>query len=415
MKKIIVLSIAAAALLCSCAKVNPQVEVNSPAAQKEVNFQVAKAMSSTKTTKAGEFNGTVFNDVNGFGAYAWQTGNPATTYFMNAQQITKQQVNSVWYWKPQGTTYYWPKEGTVDFECFAPYNNGGCWFQITDDVTNTASNGKANKITAHLQVSVANPCADLMYSDKAVNCNSSATNEVEDGANAYTGVPVIFRHALAMSKIQIKASEVQTTDGSNYAVVTFKNATLKNVRMSGDLVLSLSTTGETNSTRKWVNATDVWSVSNSDKADYVDTIEGDKVINTTPTDVIGETIIIPQALSDQAINVDVVVDLYQTDKFKKDADGNVIVDENGKPVLLDGLDPATDYPHPYSSEEIIKNVDLKDLIGENDKWEIGENTNYTITIAPFSSEITFDPCVAPWAAEAGTPTIYNQPSVTPSI
>lgn len=377
--------------LVACSKVDKgEPTLPESVAKQELSFTVAKASSSTKADN-DTFHGAEFTDPNGFGAYAWFTGDPVSEYWMKAINITKQLSEGKYSWKPV-TPYYWPKEHPLDFLCFAPYNNGACWFDVLDDAGNGASEGKANKINSHLKVTEFTP--DLLFSDKAIKCTNSMNNETSDGINAFTGVPVIFRHALSKSGFRIVTDAYFNQDSTVYARVTFNNATVKNVRNEGELTLYLKQTGSTASTRGWQpeNADGVWSTT-EDKESIADDVDGTITVPTSPVVFIGSRMYIPQSLTDQILDLDITIEYYKTDDFEKDPEtGKIIIDPvTCMPVVAKGKV----FPAPTQKEDLHKKQTLGDIPGAP-IWRMGSYTDYLITVTPFSNEITFDPTIANW-------------------
>lgn len=389
-KKILLLATAVAAL-AACAKVSPvspTVPTDSNNNQ-EIGFQVAKAL----TTKAGEtFTGSVFTG-DAFGAFAWQkingeylTEGSSLKYFMNAQKITKQSD----VWKAEGKTYYWPKEGNIDFVCYAPYTTTS-WFTLSG-----SANGKIDKLDATVTAVAANN-ADLLYSDKAVDCNSSATDQVNDGTNAYNGVPVIFRHALAKVSVQVKGILVNDAK-DNVAVITWKEGKLRNVYKAGSLAMTLSSDSATDNTKKWTATNSIWSTeyNASNREDFTCALpnSGTELTEEAQT-VLAERFVLPQALSnfsdsditagktDQDFYIKVKVELYNGDQLTDAGTADVAVKDNAV---------------PYSSATYEKAAKLSTMTGTGytPYWKMGTKTNYVITVNPFTDEITFDPAVYEW-------------------
>lgn len=387
MKKVLLLATAVAAL-AACTKVSPvtpTVPTDSNNNQ-EIDFQVAKAL----TTKAGgTFTGSIFEG-DAFGAFAWQkingeylTEGSSLKYFMNAQKITQQSD----VWKADGKTYYWPKEGKIDFVCYAPYATTS-WFTLSG-----SANGKIDKLNASV-TAVAADNADLLYSDKAVDCNSSETNQVSDGTNAYNGVPVIFRHALAKVSVQVKGILVNDAK-DNVAVITWQEGKLRNVYKAGSLAMTLSTNSDTDNTKKWAATNSIWSTEDnaSNREDFTCALpnSGTELTKEAQT-VLAERFVLPQALSnfddteiatgktDQDFYIKVEVKLYNGDQLTGAGTDDVAV-----------KDGAT----PYSTATYEKAAKLSTMTGTNytSYWKMGTKTNYVITVNPFTDEITFDPAV----------------------
>lgn len=414
MKKSIILA-AAVVVLAACAKVSPSAPLVSNGNQ-EIDFQVANAVSSTKAN----FEGSVYADSN-FGAWAWQKDangyvktNNVINYFMGSdaqgQEIKKQVVNSKTVWKAYGATYYWPKSGSLDFICFAPYNNGLSWFQV-----NSVEPGELNNITASV-TNIAPDNADYLYSDKAVNCINNETNQVVDGTNSYNGVPVIFRHALA--KVSVNVQAILVNDAmDNVAVITWIDGRLENVYKKGELSMSLSSEGATDNTKKWTAANGVWKYSSSvpTSAD-IDNFAcawpvADNIITKEAQSVLAERFVLPQALTDhsasdlangftdQQFYIKVNVKLYNGDQLQNVGTPDVCLIENAVPYS------NSNYERTAKLSTMKSSPKTTDTIPYTPYWKMGTKTNYLITINPFTDEIYFDPAVSLWDTTTAAGTI----------
>ena len=105
MKKLFFIAVAAMAI-AACTKT----EVNTP--QNLISFQPASQLN-TKVT------GSVFPQTETFGAFAWTAGT-STTYFIDNNVVSFS--NGQW---STATPYYWPKNQTVDFFCYYPFDTAG--------------------------------------------------------------------------------------------------------------------------------------------------------------------------------------------------------------------------------------------------------------------------------------------------
>ena len=256
--------------------------------QHEITFQAINPL-----TKAG-IEGTVFPTDQTFGAYAWADGteNP---YFMENETISFQDP----LWKAS-TTYYWPKNTTVDFFCFYPTSLNG-----------NLTVGETQIVISGFDVEAAQ--ADVMYGDKAVGFADNV-DLVSDAVNGYTGVPVIFRHALAKLNFNIlfPYDEKTEADGTHTEwTATIKRVALEGVYKRGDCTLNLSDPAATGVVA-WnkpadVNGYFVWT-SDGTTANYG---------NTTVTELstaaaynpLSELFVLPQALTDgqQKVTLDVCI------------------------------------------------------------------------------------------------------------
>ena len=356
MKKYLILSFAALSVLASCAKVN----VAETREDKPISFQIARYSQTKADTDYKEG----YKDVP-FGAYSWFKGVSAADNadFMTNEKVSYNAADNSWL---PATTYYWPKSGSLDFICYSPYSTDTGAFVIGED--KIAFNGYTVGTD------------DLMYSDKAMG--------LSDNLNTYyyNGVPVLFRHALSQVGFAVKAAYVQkkadTGDITKWEI-TVNSVTLKGVRTTGDLSLTLDGTA-------WKKPADlVWTPTEAKKDISLDT--KDLTVLTAEAQPLGESfLVLPQLLQD---GPQIVLNL--TIKTYRDTG------EGFKLVLTE------------NKIDVTGRLWLKDL----PQWGINQQITYTLAIAPTKSKgdggdptkpvdpddpdlkdavITFDPAVADW-------------------
>ena len=284
MKRFLIFLTVGAALLSACAKN----EVKTADTRHEITF-----LTANRLTKAG-IEGTVFPTTETFGAYAW-TAASENPYFMDNEVISFQDP----LWKAS-TTYYWPKNATIDFFCFYPT---GLSTNLTPGETQVVISG----------YDVAAGQTDVMYADKAVGFSDNV-DLVSDAVNGYTGVPVIFRHALAKLNFNIlfPYNEKTEADGTHTEwTATVKSVALEGLYKSGGCTLNLSD----------LTATGVvaWNKPADANGYFVWTNDGTtaRYDNTTATDLstaaafnpLPELFVLPQALADgqQKVTLDLCI------------------------------------------------------------------------------------------------------------
>ena len=217
MKKLFFFAAVAVMAITACSKT----EIVSGAQDNLITFQAAKYLNQTKAV-----SGTEFPKTETFGTYAWTAGTTGE-FFMNNVEIKYDATNTRW---APATAYYWPKNQTVDFFSYYPYDVLGAVPQVT-----------ANAITYNEVDFTANQ-VDIMYADKAVKFFDNA-DDVADGTSvSLVGVPTYFRHAGAKVTINVilsydfKAENGDTTKWN----VTMKEAYLDSVYTKGSVTLTLS-------------------------------------------------------------------------------------------------------------------------------------------------------------------------------
>ena len=361
MKKYIIIAIAALAASVACSKVET-VDL-----QKEINFEVANNIR----TKA--FTGSVYNN-GAFGTYAWF--NDSDEFMVNEQVDLAGGV-----WKTVDHTFYWPKTGSVSFISYSPFDG-------TSNTAGTTPVVEKDKITYS---GVTAGDTDLMYADKATCSNN--VDEVEDGANSFTGVPTIFRHALAKLSFKVQANFTEyddaTTGSHTEWEITINSFKIGGFNTTGDLELNLNGDG-----KSWdkpatnVGGTDyyVWTNLSGATADQelVDpaTYPSGVALTTTAQDLTPATgFVLPQVLTAGVQTVKINAHIKTTLA-------------NGKEI----------------NEDFVKTINISE-ISTLKAWQMNENIVYTIKFKPTASAldpgdahdddpedviITFDPAVADW-------------------
>lgn len=324
--------------------------------QDEIRFQVARYGAQVQATKAHTDYKNGYQGVP-FGAYAWFKGeDPADNIdFMVNQKISYVAANNAW--APEGTTFYWPKSGGLDFICYSPYSDSG-----NPAVTE-------NKISFSSWDVGANPAVDLLYSDKVTGLGQNANTYY------YNGVPVLFRHALSRLEFSLSLaySEVTSPTGDKTKwEVTVNSITLKDVRRRGSVDIDYDGSSWT------LPASKVWTPDGG-KMDIGLDCSGLATFTGTDAQTVGEGfLVMPQEL-----------DLGQS------------------LVLNLTIKTWHDKGSGYSTEPLIVEtaVDVEASLSCTalTKWGINQSIKYNIRLAPSSthtynapSEITFDPATADW-------------------
>lgn len=367
MKKLLLIAAAAVAATVACTKVNPTGD-----AQREINFEVANSL--TKATGSVYSNGA-------FGTYAWFNN---TDDFMVNEKVDK----SGGVWKTVDHTFYWPKTGSISFISYSP-------FEGTSDTAGTVPAITKNSIT---YTGITAGSIDLMYADRAT-CSSNV-NEVTDSDTAdsgFSGVPTVFRHALAKLSFKMKANFVEYTDPTTNTTtqweVTVTSAKIGGFKTTGNCALALNTDGKSwdKPVTNIGTATDpvnvnVWTNLSgaSSEQELIDaTTYPDGVIFKTGNDSVKDLaaasgFVMPQVLEAGAQQLKLTVHIKTTLS-------------NGKVI----------------NEDFNPTIDIKD-ISSLKAWQMNENIVYTISIKPTAIAdpnnndnpndviITFDPAVADW-------------------
>ena len=352
----IIKAAAVLALLAGCAK---DVTVYRP----EIKFQVAGYRSHSRAETADykdAYSGVPF------GAYAWyKAPDPQNdVVFMSNQKVCYDSDNNVW--SPAGIVYYWPRNGVLDFICYSPYS-----------ADNGPQIGEDSILFSDYDVGE-HPATDLLYADKAAGLTDNATTYY------YSGVPVLFRHALARVRFRMRLAyweQTASTGDRTKWEVELHSLTLRNLQTRGSLTLNL----DNGSWRK--PASGVWTASGraSQQVFDCDTLS---LFTDAAAKEIGSSYVLPQMLDGVQAVLNMTIRTYR--------DSGV----------------------GYGSEPFIieRNVELPATLStpQLTRWSINHSLTYTFVLAPSRGSgtgvdldgdgledqeatlITFDPAVDDW-------------------
>lgn len=350
---------------------------------KPISFEVAKYKASSRAE--GGVQGladpghTEYATNQFFGAFAFyaETTNGEHAPFENEDGVKMENakvgyVNDVW--TALGDTYFWPQEGHIDFVSYSPYNTNATI--AVGHVNDGAKDYNALSITDY---TVGDD--DLMYSDKAHLQTHNKTLHYK------SGVPTMFRHALAKLNFKVQTKHVQTTEvvGEQSKVIYWRvvvnSVKLNKIFNKGSLTLHTTSPQVAGTTQYEIanlaaDAPKVWTRANS-QIDKEWTSAGGQVLTTTATNF-GDAInyyVLPQTFTvgEQSFTVNYTVENK--------------VGETGT------------WSTPT---EFTKTIGFTERAVMVSAWEMGKNITYTILIDPKGDVITFDPAVADWEEINGT-------------
>lgn len=374
MKKVLIFISAAALLFASCSKI---AETGRVATDQEITFQTAAHV--TKVT------GSVFPTTETFSVYAW-TAASVLPYFMDNVTVAYDGSGA---WKTQGATYYWPKNSTVDFIGYYPTGLSG--ITVAE-----------NKITfADIDANALQQ--DVMYTDKAAGFSNNV-DLMSDGVNAYTGVPLIFRHALAKVKFIVELAYNHKEEGDGTITdwaVKINSLTVKNVFSKGDCVLNLNAT-PTEGLIEWARPTDangyfVWTPAGP-TVDFTGIADTD-LVPGTEYEAISERYVLPQTLvaSGQVVSVNLNIKTTRNAVLVLDETFTTTVD-----ITIPTL-PAWEMNHIYTYRLVLtptaSNGNGGNPIDPNNPVDPNDPDVSDVII-------TFDPAVDGWE-NVGVETILN--------
>jgi hypothetical protein len=327
MKKLIIFLSIAAVMASACTKVvSSSVEKGN-----KITFQTVAGLNTKAIT------GTAFPTTETFSTYAWAEGTVGE-YFMDNVTIEYNATEDQW--MPFGETFYWPKNTTVDFISYYPTGLNG----ITVE---------KDKIT-YSGIDVYTLQNDIMYADKAAGFSDNQ-DLVDNSVNGFTGVPTIFRHALAKVKfiVELNYNHKEEADGTvTDWEVTVNSASISGIYTTGEAVFNLSST-PTVGVIPWEKpAGNVWTPDGT-----VATINGLSNTAITPgTDytAVDEVYVLPQALAaaQQKVTINLTIKTIR----------------NGAAFLNETFDKVADL-----------------YIGTLPAWEINHVYTYRVKLSPTAS------------------------------
>lgn len=365
MKKFIFIAVAAMAM-AACAKTELKTSDNL------IAFQPYNQVN-TKVT------GTVFPTTETFGTYAWTEGTTGE-YFIDNKEVSF--TDGVW---TTATPYYWPKGQSVDFFCYYPYNTAG----TIPTVTKT-------KLT-YTDIDFSTTQKDIMYADKAVGYTDNA-DQVEDGQNAYEGVPTIFRHAGCKVKINVILGENEKTETDGTVTkwdVTLKSVVLSGLYYKGSCVLNLASTPTTGLVA-WTKPQDtdgyyVWAANTELTNDVTNSLYTDVQVRHLVKNE-GVTVIGTSQGNNQYDGIFVLPQTLDATKQKI----NFVFDV----VTYRKAPGATDFVQALTQNDMALSAPLRIDTGTPSTsvfaWQMNQSIVYNITIGPAGKQITFDPAIDNW-------------------
>ncbi len=362
MKRYILISAIAVAAITACSKS----QISAP--EREITFQTARYMGGV--TKAAPADYKDEYAAVPFGAFAWYKGVSASD---NADFMTNQKVSFADpVWRPEGTTYYWPKSGSIDFICYSPYTKDGADAPLPT-ITEDSMVYPAWDVAAH-------PDVDVMYADKV----TGLTNNVR--TYYYDGVPTLFHHALAKINFQIKAAYTEVTDPETGTKtkwdIEVESVKVNNVLSSGSFTLNLNGTS-------WDKPADsVWTPDGTTTDLDLD-LSGvaNPLVDGTVYNLDSDVFVMPQTLTggNQEVVIKVTITTYRD---INDGNGYVqVLQENGV--------------------EIQGNLSG----GTMDAWKMNQNVTYSFNFAPSLGTTTTDDTDGDGIPDVIPTIVYFDPAV----
>lgn len=366
MKKLLLLAALVGVAFTSCVK---NEEHGSADAKQQITFEPAKYKPA-----AGRAGEVVFPQQESFGAFAFYrtTAVASEDHSVLMDNVKISYVASATpYWGSE-ELYYWPEsQGShLDFISYYPYNE-----EKTAVGVPQISMSDQQQTMRYVNYAVTDN-TDLMYSDKALNQtrNTSHYN--------FTGVPTLFRHALAKLNFVVKATMMDNSATSAEVtnwVVTVNKVTLNNIYNTGSVTLKTTNVHDQGATTsQWENQTaSAYNVWDNTSATITKEWTYDQVLTTTATPY--------GASGDQAMNYFVLPQAFV---------------EGGQSITVDYTIKTTTPAGQSGSAAKSKTVHFINYPAVA-AWEMGKNITYTLQIDPEGDVIHFAPAIVDWETGNG--------------
>lgn len=393
MKRFLFLSALASVALAGCVN-DEAMEVTSKASDQKITFNAPIVGGMTRIVtgeqpKTNDESKLVYSTDENFCVYAvWSEDKisdgtwDGKTYYMNDVEVSYNATGNSW--ASENVTgaeaYYWPKVGYLTFAAYSPAGIKGAFGH---------SYGKNGLIITNFTVKdkVAEQY-DLMFSERSYdrqdNTNKLTEESEEHTVNSYSGVDILFKHALSSIKFKVKAAGDYGQTKIHITGITILNAYYK-----GNFAENYDETNDNSEKAAWTvdNASTtsyaVWT--GNQEVSYVD---GSTVKDAQGLQSISDVILMPQALkhddNDKTKSVAVKVNYTITSPTATAAVPQVAT------LYLDD-----------SNNDGTNNDYYKDDSTDITSWEMGKRYTYTITIA--LNKIYFSPEVTYWDDVVVTP------------
>lgn len=355
MKRILLFAAVAGAALASCVK--NESESGMTASDSKISFE-APVVGATTRAQAGEI-GDKYPTEEDFKVWGWYhegdyTGFGTSTSWRNYMTDADGNPIEVAYngtssWAP-AKDYFWPKTGKLTFAAYSPADAAGTY-------SHTANGLQITGFT----VAAVGAQYDLMYSDRAYNRISSENQYGEtNDQNPYTGVDIVFRHALSSIVFKVGTDADYTNANNTFKI---KSITIKNVADAGTFNEGL-TDGNNSITRD-----PQWTVTGNADKNYV--AYSNETGFTVPND--GTTFEEPANTPDEPTDLILLPQSLSTDT------------------------PVIEIVYTYGTEasgEIEHTVEYK--LNQTDEQAWKPNKRYTYNIIFGLDKIYFAPVVEAW-------------------
>lgn len=349
-----------------------ETHVSTEESNKQITFEVAKYKPTTRVM--------AIIPIDEFGTFAYKKKNGEGEVHATFMDNIKIKYYSAGYWAAENeNAYMWEANSHIDFISYAPYNSdktSSVVPKISDNGSGSKNQLKYEGVTVDESKQV-----DLLYSDKAV-CQTYNTT------GGYTGVPTLFRHALAKLNFKFTVSctsnfgVVGNTDALRYWQVKVTSIKIENIYKKGDVTLLLEDDSHNSmTTKKWNNQ-------NTTNNVWTPVTEGEDVTCSKEWTVEGgqEALSSLQTFGSENNKAE---NYYVLPQVLEDGKQKITV----KYKVFTG--PAYDGPWTAAGGERTGEMYFRNLTAVA-AWEMGKNITYTIVIDPTKEAIHFAPSVEGW-------------------
>ena len=368
MKKLFFIAASAGAALVSCTKNEVAQSVNE---QQEITFASPIVGTTTKASTNPQYGLLTGNYPTGvsFGVWGWYNDAEDTNFPYMTDVEVKWNANDHSSTDPQTGAwdpikpYYWPKNGTLTFDAYSPFDiqgANGCTVSC-DPVTGLSIAGYVVPNTG-LTSAETNKQIDVLYSTRTAPQNSS----VGTTGDTYEGVDIVFNHALAAVAFTVKAADT-------YPTGTIKvESIIVNAYSTGDFTQNLNSNPA--KTPAWVANTSM-DYTVLSKGSY----EAAQEVSKTEAAAGVTTLMMPQLFSDSKATITVNYYIKNNDEtpLPQTAIFNLNVSENQSGKV-----------------QKEKEEEEEDEAVTVDKWEMGKIYTYNLTIG--LQGIYFAPTIDNW-------------------
>ena len=292
MNKNLLMAIAVGAALTGCVK--NETANDAVTSKTKIGFEAPVVGSITRAVPGEIESATAYPTDENFKVWGWYHTGDYTTFgdeangwatYMGPLDVIYDQVST---WAP-ATDYYWPKVGELTCAAYSPADAKGTYdhtaegLQITDF---TVENVGAQY--------------DLLYSDRSYNRTSSTIVGSVTNPGSYTGVDIVFHHALS-SIVFVAGTDTEYTGDITFKI---KSITLSSVVNKGNFTQGIAeNTDKEVSNPQWTASAEV-----GDKTSYT-AFSGEFTVpkdgSFTPTGA-ADLLLLPQTFADETAQVTIV-------------------------------------------------------------------------------------------------------------